>query len=274
MAKVNAPALLCIDEIDAVGTKRQQRGDADDTGGAARSYNSTATRLMECVGEYRNHPGLIIMAATNFYDGLDRALIREGRFDLPIRLDLPNEEERERIFETQLAKRPCRRFQLKDFAKRTPGWSAAKIRALVDRAATLAADQHRRIEEQDLDRALKDTGGKDRPLFKPVEWNDIVLSPSTEADLRNLIRLMDPAFAQKLGVPVPGGLLLLGPPGTGKTMIARLIATQTGRSFYPITAADVLGGVTGASVKKLTDLFARARDNSPSIIFLDEVDGL
>jgi transitional endoplasmic reticulum ATPase len=273
-AKAKTPALLFIDEIDAVGTRRQQLGDADDTGGAARSYNSTAIRLMECVSEYRKHPGLIIMAATNLYDGLDRALIREGRFDLPIRLDLPNEEERERIFETQLAKRPWRQFQLKVFAKRTPGWSAAKIRTLVDRAATLASDQHRQIEEHDLDRALKDTGGKDRPHFRPVEWNDIVLSPSTEADLRNLIRLMDPPFAEKLGVPMPSGLLLLGPPGTGKTMVARLIATQTERSFYPITAADVLGSATGASVKKLTELFARAKDNSPSIIFLDEMDGL
>jgi transitional endoplasmic reticulum ATPase len=73
---------------------------------------------------------------------------------------------------------------------------------------------------------------------------------------------------------MPTGLLLIGPPGTGKTMIALLIATQTRRSFYPITAADILGGATGASVKKLTELFARAKENSPSIIFIDEMDGL
>lgn len=73
---------------------------------------------------------------------------------------------------------------------------------------------------------------------------------------------------------MPTGLLLVGPPGTGKTMIARLIATQTKRSFYPITAADILGSATGASVKRLTDLFARAKEHSPSIIFIDEMDGL
>ncbi len=214
------------------------------------------------------------MAATNFYDGLDRALIREGRFDLHVRLDLPNEEERARIFEAQLAKRPSRRFDLQPFAKRTPGWSAAKIGTLVDRAAFFAAEEQRKIEERDLARALADTGGKDRAAFKEVDWADVVLSPDTEADLRNLVRLMDPAYGERLKLAMPTGLLLIGPPGTGKTMIARLIATQTKRSFYPITAADILGGATGASVKKLTELFARAKENSPSIIFIDEMDGL
>jgi transitional endoplasmic reticulum ATPase len=273
-AIANKPALLFIDEIDALGTKRQQVGDADDTGGAARSFNSMTARLMECVDDARKYPGLILMAATNFYDGLDRALVREGRFDLHVRLDLPNEDERARIFEAQLAKRPSKHFDLQPFAKRTPGWSAAKIGTLVDRAAFFAAEEQRKIDERDLSRALADTGGKDRASFKEVDWADVVLSPDTEADLRNLVRLMDPAYGERLKLAMPTGLLLIGPPGTGKTMVARLIATQTKRSFYPITAADILGGATGASVKKLTELFTRAKENSPSIIFLDEMDGL
>ena len=268
------PALLFIDEIDAVGTKRQQLGEADDTGGAARAYNSYTTRLMARIDEAHDQTGLIIMAATNFYDGLDRPLIREGRFDLHIRLDLPNDEERARIFGAQLAKRPSRHFDLQPFAKRTPGWSAAKIGTLVDRAAFFAAEEQRKIEERDLARALAETGGKDRAAFKEVDWADVGLSPDTEADLRNLARLMDPAYGERLKLTMPTGLLLIGPPGTGKTMIARLIATQTKRSFYPITAADILGGATGASVRKLAELFARAKENSPSIIFIDEMDGV
>ncbi len=273
-AIANRPALLFIDEIDALGAKRQQLGDGDDAGGAGRGYNSATSQLMACIDKARAQSGLILVAATNFYDGLDRALIREGRFDLHVRLDLPNEEERARIFQVQLAKRPARQFDVQSFARRTPGWNAARISALVDRAALFAAQERRKIEEKDLARALAETGGKDRAAFKEVEWDDVVLPTDTEADLRALVRLMDPAYSERLKLPMPSGLLLIGPPGVGKTMIARLIATQTKRSFYPVTAADILGSATGASVKKLADLFARAREGSPSIIFIDEMDGL
>lgn len=125
-----------------------------------------------------------------------------------------------------------------------------------------------------MNRALAENGGKDRAAFKQVEWTDLVLAPEIERDLRNLVRLMDPACSERLRLQMPTGLLLVGAPGTGKTMIARLIASQTKRSFYPITAADILGSAVGVSVKRLTDLFARAKENSPSIIFIDEVDGL
>ena len=273
-AAESKPSLLFIDEIDSVGARRQQLGDADDPGGAARAYNSYTARLKARIDEAHKQAGVILMAATNFYDGLDRALIGEGRFDLHIRLDLPNEEERARIFQAQLARRPAHQIDVQPFARRTPGWSAAKISGLVDRAAFFAAQENRSIEEKDLGHALAETGGKDRASFKEVDWDDIVLSPETEADLRNLVRLMDPAYSERLKLPMPSGLLLMGPPGTGKTMIARLIATQTKRSFYPITAADILGGAAGASVKKLSDLFARAKENNPSIIFIDEMDGL
>jgi transitional endoplasmic reticulum ATPase len=229
---------------------------------------------MARIDDLHRSPGIVVAAATNFYDGLDRALIREGRFDLHVRLDLPNEEERSRILQVQLTKRPSERIETAALARRTPGWSAAKLSGLVDRAALFAAQDHRRIDQKDLERALADTGGKDRAAFKEVEWDEVVLAPEAEADLRNLIRLMDPVYSERLKLPVPTGVLLVGPPGTDKTLIGRLIATQTRRSFYPITAADVLGAATGASVKKLRDLFARAKENSPSIIFIDEMDGL
>jgi transitional endoplasmic reticulum ATPase len=260
--------------MDALGAKRQELGEGDDAGGAGRGYNSATNQLMACIDKARAQSGLILVAATNFYDGLDRALIREGRFDLHIRLDLPNEEERARIFKAQLVKRPARQFEVQPFARQTPGWSAARISALVDRAALFAAQERRKIEENDLGRVLAETGGKDSAAFKEVDWGDVVLPADTEADLRALVRLMDPAYSERLKLPMPSGLLLIGPPGTGKTMVARLIATQTKRSFYPVTAADILGSAAGASVKKLADLFARAKESSPSIIFIDEMDGL
>jgi transitional endoplasmic reticulum ATPase len=144
----------------------------------------------------------------------------------------------------------------------------------VDRAAAFAADENRQTEERDLRRALDETGGSDRPLFQPVQWEDLIVEEDVERDLRTLVKQLNAAWSNLKGITVPTGVLLVGPPGTGKTMIARLIATQSRRSFYPLSAADILGGPVGASVKKLSEVFTRARENNPSIIFFDEIDGL
>ena len=139
---------------------------------------------------------------------------------------------------------------------------------MVNKAASIAALENRRIEKRDLQRAFDESGGADRPLLKPVDWGDLVLPVAVERDLRNLIRLMDAGQAERLKVPVPTGLLLVGPAGTGKTSIAHLIATQTRRSFYAIAPAEV------PTPEKLAQMFARAREHSPSILFIDEIDGL
>ncbi|HUY13185.1 MAG TPA: AAA family ATPase [Terriglobia bacterium] len=274
-ATVRKPALLFLDEFDSLGTARQIAGNKGDPGGAGRSSNSTVVQLMQCIDQYRSMDGFVLMAATNLLDGLDPALIREGRFDLKIRVDLPDEAARLKILESQLANRPCERFGLQEFARRTPGASAAKLKALADRAAALAARERRKIGRRDFDRALNEMGCKDRPLVQPVQWEDLVLEGEVERDLRTLARLLDdPDGARRINLPTPTGLLLLGPPGTGKTMLARLLATRTRRSFYPLTAADILGGHVGDSVKRVSQIFARARENSPSLIFIDEMDGL
>jgi transitional endoplasmic reticulum ATPase len=264
----NRPILLFIDELDAIGTQRQQIGRGDDRGGAARAYNAIVTELMQCIDRYRTTSGFIIMAATNFYEMLDEALVREMRFDERIRIDLPDEAARIEILTAQLAKRPWKSFELDTFAKRTPGWSAAKLANLVNKAAGFAAAENRPIGRQDLEGAFERTGGVDRPNFKPVNWNDLVLLATVERDLRDLISLMNASHANQPRMLVPTGLLLMGAPGTGKTTIAHLIATQTRRSFYSIAPADV------PSTEKLERAFARARENSPSILFFDEIDGI
>jgi len=274
-AAAQVPVLLFIDELDALGATRQAIGAGGDPGGAGRSFNSAATQLMDSLLRYRELPQFVIMAATNQLDALDEAVIREGRFDLKIRLDLPSETTRLNILEKHLEKRPWRRFDLREFARRTPGASAAKIRALVDQAASFAAAEGRKIEERDMRRALDEAGGRDRPLCPPVRWADLVLEENTERDLRLIVRFLEErGLAERMKIEVPTGVLLVGPPGTGKTMIGRLIATVTRRSFYPITAADVLGRLAGDSVKLVAQVFSRAKQESPSIVFLDEMHGL
>jgi transitional endoplasmic reticulum ATPase len=267
-AYAHRPVLFFLDEIDSIGTQRQQLGRDDDRGGAAKLYNSVVTELMQCIDQYRGATGFILMAATNFYEGLDEALVRDMRFDEKIRVDLPDEATRSQILSAQLSKRLWTPFPVDSFAARTPGWSAAKLSGLVNKAASIAAFENRRIEQRDVQRAFDESGGQDRPLMKPIDWGDLVLPAAVERDLRNLIRLMDAGQADRLKVPIPTGLLLVGPAGTGKTSIAHLIATQTRRSFYAIAPADV------PTPEKLAQVFARAREHSPSILFIDELDGL
>jgi transitional endoplasmic reticulum ATPase len=268
-AVASRPALLFIDEIDSIGTARQEI--TNDGGGAGRSYNSVAVQLMQSIDEYRDTPGLVVMAATNFLDGVDPALTREGRFDVKLRVDLPDEATRAMILRSQLSGRPCSRFDVQEFAAHTAGASAARLKAVVDRAAHFAADENRRITANDLERAMEDLGGQDRPLTQSVDWADLVVSRDIERELRILVTLLNRAGTEP---EIPTGLLLVGAPGTGKTLIARLIATQTCRSFYPVSPANILGAGIGQSAKRMRQLFARARENAPSLVFLDEVDGL
>lgn len=274
-AAAHAPALLFFDEVDSLVTSRQALGAGGDPGGAGRSFNSATTIFMDMMTKYREVPGLVLMLAANKMEGLDDAVVREGRIDLEIRVDLPNEAARLEILRKQLEKRPWRRFDLKQFGRKTSGASPAKIRALVDKAASFAAADGRKIEESDLRRAFERAGGKDRPLVEPVEWSDLILEEDLERDVRTLVRLLDePRLAEKMQVPIPAGVLLIGPTGTGKTTIARLIATHMKRSFYAITPADILGRYTGDSVKQVAELFSRAKGHSPALIFIDEMDAL
>jgi transitional endoplasmic reticulum ATPase len=268
------PGILFIDEIDSIGSQRQTLESGGDPGGGGRERNNVVLQLMQSLDHYRDMLGLIFMAATNVLDALDPALIRDGRFDVHIRIDLPDEKTRQKIFEALLKQKPAHAFDLANLARRTPGYSAAKIKGLVDKAATSAARTNRRIEEIDLITALDESGGKDRPLVQPVQWEDLIVEPDVEQELRTLIRQLNADWSRTTDLIALTGVLLVGPPGTGKTMIGRLIATQTKRSFYPLSAAEILGGQVGASVKKLAEIFTRARENSPSIIFFDEMDGL
>jgi transitional endoplasmic reticulum ATPase len=227
---------------------------------------------MQSIDRHRSLEGLLLMAATNHLDGLEPTLIREGRFDVKLRLDLPDEEARRAILSAQLSRGAWRKDDLAAIARRTPGWTPARLKSLVDRAALLADGKP--VEESHLIEALERGGGQDRPALEPVTWDDVVLPERVVEDLKTLVQLMEPGTAERVSLPVPTGLILLGAPGTGKTLTAKLIASQSRRSLYSVSPGEVLSGAVGGSVKRLSEIFARAKEHAPSILFFDEMDGL
>jgi SpoVK/Ycf46/Vps4 family AAA+-type ATPase len=130
---------------------------------------------MQSIDQYRTIPGLLIMAATNYLDTLEPTLIRDGRFDAKLRLDLPSEVDRKAILMAQLRAFPSRIQSVDEIARRTPGWSPARLKSLVERAALTAKSQP--VEHRHLIEALERTGGRDRPALEPVGWDDVVLPP-------------------------------------------------------------------------------------------------
>ena len=270
-AKDHRPIVLFLDEIDSLGSKKAVQGGGD-SGGAGREYNMIVTQLMQAIDQHRNLDGLLIVAATNYLETLEPTLVRDGRFDAKLRLDLPDEDGRKEILAALLKQVRWRTHDLALLVRRTPGWSPARLKGLADRAVLLANGSP--VEEAHLLAALEASGGHDSPNLEKVSWDDVVLPELVVHDLQTLLRLMAPGEAERLSLPAPSGLILIGAPGTGKTLTAKLIASQSRRSFYSISPSDVLSGVTGGSVKRLTEIFARAKENAPSILFFDEMDGL
>lgn len=270
----NVPCLLFFDEFDSIAERR------DD--GVNEESKRVVAQLLQSLEEWRPVRELVIMAATNHLDRLDPAVVRAGRFDRHIRVDLPDLVARRAILTAQLAQRPVAPdVDLHDLARRTAGRTPATI-ARITEAAALAAfrtatgtGRPTPITTGHLRDALAGLGGTDRPTYEDWTWDRLVLDADTTAELRQVQALVtDPDLAAAYGVQMPSGLLLAGPPGTGKTTIARVFAAQAGCSFYPASASDLTSKWVGESEASVARLFARARDNAPSIVFLDEIDAI
>jgi transitional endoplasmic reticulum ATPase len=209
-------------------------------------------------------------------------VIRAGRFDRHIRIDLPDADARREIFETELADRPAAAgIDLDELVRRTEGMTPAGIAKIVDIAALdvfrRAAESGRQLEltTEDLLAAVERYGGQDRPTVEHWNWDSLILDETIKAQLRQLQEIIeDPESARRFGVDPPTGLLLAGPPGTGKTTVAKVLAAQARASFYPISGADVISKWVGESERNIRQLFERARENRPSIVFIDEIDAI
>lgn len=271
LARENTPCLLFLDEVDTIASAREDQPSAD--------HREVVTQLMNSLEEYRTVPGLVIVAATNNIDRLDLGL-REGRFDSKILIPLPDPESRKEVIKVHLKRRgdavDWADIDLNHLSTLTSGRNAAALEGFVSLAAQNSLRTSTPIAQASLIEAVKLREGKDRvSLEESVTWDSVVLPDDTREQLREILHVFaNPELARSLGVKSPAGILLHGPPGTGKTTIAKAMATEVAASFYEQSAADILSKWAGESEERVAKLFSKARANRPSIIFIDEVDGL
>jgi len=274
LATAHVPCVLFFDEFDSVAQRREDWPDPES--------RRTVNQMLQTIEAYREVRALVVMAATNDLDGLDPAVIRPGRFDRHIRVDLPDAAGRAAIFRVQLRGRPTAPdLDVDLLAARSESLSPAAIARAVEAAALAALRETAvggalvRLDTARVLAALAEQGGRDRPAVGAHTWDDLVLPAAVKAELRQLQVLIErPEEARALGVEPPSGVLLTGLPGTGKTTIAKVLAAQTRCSFYPVTAADLTSMWLGESERKVRRLFERARENQPSIVFIDEIDAV
>jgi transitional endoplasmic reticulum ATPase len=270
----NLPCLLFFDEFDSIAQRRDNTPDQES--------RRTVNQLLTSLEAHREERRLLVMAATNSIEHLDPAVIRPGRFDRHIRIDLPDAEAREAIFEAELDDRPTApNMELEALVARTEGMTPAAIAKIVDTAAlevfreATQTGQQLELTTAHLLLAIERYGGADRPTVEHWSWDSLILPDEIKAQLQQLQAVIeDPESAIRFGVDPPTGLLLAGPPGTGKTTVAKVLAAQARASFYPISAADVISKWVGDSERNIRQLFERARENRPSIVFIDEIDAI
>jgi transitional endoplasmic reticulum ATPase len=270
----NLPCLLFFDEFDSVAQRRDNTPDQES--------RRTVNQLLTSLEKYRDERQLLVMAATNSIEHLDPAVIRPGRFDRHIRIDLPDAEARRAIFVAELDERPAADdIDLDALVSRTEGMTPAAIAKIVDSAAlevfreATQTGQQLELDISHLLAAVERYGGEDRPTVEHWSWDSLILPDEIKAQLQQLQAVIeDPLSAELFGVDPPTGLLLAGPPGTGKTTVAKVLAAQARASFYPISGADVISKWVGDSERNIRQLFDRARENRPSIVFIDEIDAI
>ncbi|MGI8631454.1 MAG: ATP-dependent metallopeptidase FtsH/Yme1/Tma family protein [Solirubrobacterales bacterium] len=294
-AKAVAPAIVFIDELDAVGGRRgvgtSGEGAADS---ALRDQEQTFTQILVELDGFEPRTGVIVMAATNRPDMLDPALLRPGRFDRQIGISLPDRDGRRKILELHARSRHLdASVDLDAIAERAHGMAGADLASVVNEAALMAVRAHKKtLSQADFEAAVRRllevperqrrlslrhrsvgrraTGIDERVTFADVAGVDDALEELTE--VRDF--LVEPERFAAMGVHMPRGILLDGPPGCGKTMLAKAVAGEANAAFLSVSGTDFVQRWVGLGAARVRDLFAEARAVAPAIVFIDELDAL
>ncbi|WP_049982983.1 AAA family ATPase [Halorubrum sp. BV1] len=281
-ASEDAPAIVFFDEIDSIAGKRDDGGDVE---------NRVVGQLLSLMDGLDARGDVIVIGATNRVDTLDPALRRGGRFDREIEVGVPGESGRRQILDVHTRRMPLADdVDLDRIASRTHGFVGADIEGLAQEAAMTALRRARTTDSAALDdvTVTKADFEAAHSAVEPSAMREYVAEqPTTDfADVGGLDEAKEkleravtwplsygPLFEAADAAP-PTGVLLHGPPGTGKTLLARAIAGESGVNFIQVAGPELLDRYVGESEKAVRELFDRARQAAPAIVFFDEIDAI
>ncbi|MCW3129036.1 MAG: CDC48 family AAA ATPase [Methanophagales archaeon] len=289
-ARKNAPSIIFIDELDSIAPKR-----GETTGEVERRVVAQLLSLMDGL-ESRGQ--VVVVGATNRVNALDEALRRGGRFDREIEIGIPDRNGREEILQVHTRGMPLAEdVNLKEFADLTHGFVGADLASLCKEAAMHALRkilpeidiekeippevmEKLKVTKEDFSEALKSTEPSAlREVFVEVpnvKWDDIGGLEHAKQELKEVVEwpLKYPETFERLKTKPPKGILLFGPPGTGKTMLVKAVANATEANFISIKGPELLSKWVGESEKAVREIFRKAKQAAPCIIFLDEIDSI
>jgi transitional endoplasmic reticulum ATPase len=291
-AEKNAPAIIFIDEIDAIATKREESiGEVE---------HRVVSQLLTLMDGLKSRGKVIVIAATNRPNAIDPALRRPGRFDREVIIGVPNEKGRLDILKIHTRNMPLdKAVDLAYFAKITYGFVGADLESLIKEAAMnvirrniseLNLKENENIPKTVLEklvvrmddfkealRFVRPSALREILIEKPnVNWTDVGGLERVKAQLKEAVEwpLKYPNAFKKVGIIPPKGILLYGPPGTGKTLLAKAVANETESNFIAIKGPEIYNKYVGESEKRIREIFDKARQVSPSIVFIDEIDSI
>jgi transitional endoplasmic reticulum ATPase len=290
-AEKNAPSIIFIDELDAIAPKREEV-----TGEVERRVVAQLLALMDGL---KSRGQVIVIAATNRPDAVDPALRRPGRFDREISISMPDKKGRREILQVHVRGMPLSEdVNLDNISDITHGFSGADLSALSREAAMRAMRRFLpkidlekqviptsvlkslKVEKNDFFEAMKEiTPSALREVFvevPEVHWSDVGGLEEVKKQLVEMVELplKNPELFEQMGIAPPKGILMYGPPGTGKTLLAKAVATESSANFISVKGPEVLSKWVGESEKAVREIFKKARQASPCIVFFDEIDSI